>query len=277
MSPLFAQKIEMKFGSVKEKVSEVLFRDSNDSTIGSIDIAKMNPFNQLPNKVIEVDELGNKEYIVSQEEFLHLFPEQLRAKYNQYIDYYSISNAKIYSIAQAFKTSNRFLVLAYSLVAVSPVEHEQLAEKCLIYVYDSVMNEIYNHEVVPSINNYAAVTKEGKYLAIQNGTVDAHVTLYPDGIQIVDIKSNKVVYQIEATILGPAYYESCGMIKFIMMLPIGYRYVFLDERNDCLLFFDITSLNERLLEITKDGLIIGTSSEDTYVVKFKDMQIITLK
>lgn len=103
MSPLFAQKIEMKFGSVKEKVSEVLFRDSNDSIIGRIDIAKMNPFNQLTNKVIEVDELGNKEYIVSQEEFLQLFPEQLRAKYNQYIDYYSISNAKIYSIAQAFK------------------------------------------------------------------------------------------------------------------------------------------------------------------------------
>lgn len=93
----------------------------------------------------------------------------------------------------------------------------------------------------------------------------------------MDIKSNKVVYQIEATIYGPAYYESCGMIKFTMMLPIGYRYVFLDERNDWLLFFDITNSNERLLEITKDGLIIGTSSEDTYVVKFKDMQIITLK
>lgn len=49
MSPLFAQKIEMKFGSVKEKVSEVLFRDSKDSIIGRLDIAKNNPFNQLPN------------------------------------------------------------------------------------------------------------------------------------------------------------------------------------------------------------------------------------
>lgn len=275
ISPIFAQKFEIISESENKNISEVLFKDSRDIIIGTIDIVQKNPFNQLPAKVIAVDELGNKEYIVTKNEFLSLFPEQLRAKYAEAtIDYEAIDSARLYSIAQVFNTTNRYLVIAYSLVAVSLESEELLAAKCIIHVLDSTMNEIYNSEVVPGINNYAAVTRDGKYLAIQNGTIDEHLTLFPTGIQILDIKVNKVVYDEEAIIYGPDYNEECEMVSFIRILPVGYRYLFLNELNDCLLYYDLTNSNERLLEITEDGLITSTSSEDTYLVKFKDMQII---
>lgn len=277
ISPLFAQKIEMKSGSNEEIFTDVLFKDSLDCIIGKINIAQKNPFNQLPAKVIAIDELGNKTYIASKEDILYIFPKQLRSKYEQVLDYNSINVARLYSKAQVFRTTNKYLVLAYILVADDPEQHELLAEKCMIYVYDGSMNEIFNYEVIPSINNYASVTKNGKYLAIQNGTVDEHLTLFPEGIQVVDIKTNTVVYNLEAIIYGPVYDENCEMVKFIMILPNGYRYLFLNDIIEGLIYIDISNPNERLIEITKDGLIFINDSQHSQLVKFKEMQIINLK
>ena len=277
VSPLFSQKIEIKYGAIKEKASEVLFIDDKDNILGRLEIAKNNPFNQLSNQSIKVDELGNKTYIVSQEEFLHLFPEKLRAKYSQVIDYSSMRNARLSSITHAFKTSNKYLTLAYCLVADDFDTNELYAIKCIIKVYDSTMNEIFSSEVVPSIDNYAAVTLDGKYLAIQNGAFDGHTTLYADGIQILDIKTKEIVYNTEAIVYGPSFDDDCQMVTFIMMLPIGYRYMFLNSTYDCLLYFDIVNVNESIIELTKDGIFIRTSPQDTYYVKFKEMNTHTLK
>ena len=274
--PSYSQKFELKFKSTNENITEIIFKDSSNNIRGIFNIAQNNPYNKLLNKVIDIDESGNKIYLLTKEEFFNSFNDLIIADNNDSIFYNNIIDVRLQSIARIFRTTNKYLSVVYNLIADDPDQHEIYGEKSVVFVYDSLMNVIFNSEVIPTVSEYLAVTKNGKYLVIQNGTVDEHHTIFAPGIQIRDLKVNKIVYAQEAIIYGPDYKEESEMVMYIMMLPIGYRYVFLNSESDCLLYFDLTSADERVLEITSEGLVITNSFNKTYAVKFKEMQIITL-
>ena len=268
---LQAQPFEFEFGSHKNYISKVIFRDTLGRVIDQIDVRMMNPFNHLEIPVKSTNDDGNNTYIGSRLDFLALFPQNIRKTFVDSINIKDIDSVELFSESCVSKTENNYIVINYHLMASDPKYSGMYGSKGMIYIIDSTNKTIFKSEVIPSASGFASISKGGKYLAYKYGNIGPDEVIYPDGIQIREVTSNKIVYNIEALNYGVVYDEKCQMIRTTIMIADKLRYLFLDERLKGFYYIDLNDNIARILTINKESIIIENSNHNKVEIKFNQM------
>lgn len=270
-SSLLAQSLNFEFDASNSKVTKIIFRDTLGKMVDKIDIRTLNPYNHFVIPVKSIDQYGHKTYIASRKDFLDLFPTEIRKTFVDSINLLDIDSVKLFSTVDVSKTENKYVVINSNLMASDPKHPTMYGSKGIIYIIDSSNSIIYESEIIPSASGYAAVSNDGKYLAFTYGLIGPHEIIYPDGIQIREVTSNKIVFNIEAINYGVEYNEKCKMITSTIQVADGLRYLFFNEKLKCIFYIDLNDEIDRLMTVSEKSIVIQNSNKNTYEVTFNQM------
>ncbi len=252
--------------------------------VDSLDLIELNPYNYLPYTKVSVNEQFNTVYRINNfADFDHLFPKVYRDKYFQNCNVDSsrylgllFSNINL----STFNLSNSFIAISFDLIARQ--ENSDLLDGAIstILVFDNKKNLIYKKENCKSVKNLA-VSDDGVYMAYCYGAGGPDNTLIINGIEIIETKTNRIVFKELGNFSGPSGGCYPDLIQFECTYSGGFiRDYYFNTRTKTIYSYYYNSHTTRaaLIDIKPEGLVYKDKNDKQSILYFKkDFDVIKIK
>lgn len=278
------------FGLKNMKVSLYFVDTTTREVYDSIDLAELNPYNHISLRAISADERFNKVYeVTNRQDYEKLFPKKYREQWYD-VDYIDDDNGTDsgYVFDEILNTSydytinrfNGYVAVSFSLVSTSKNDYNPNGAIGIVMVFDNKKNLIFTLENGPGAGEMA-VSDDGRYLVYSSGCMGPDVVLIRSFIEVIEIKTNRVVFREEGVFDGPSGGYCRDIIQFSQNFDGGCvrDYYFNTRLNKVYsLYYNPESAGDRLTDITPEGVIYKDKNNRQFFLEFeKDMELVEIK